>query len=88
MGAVIHIAGNDVQVNAQLRQRCAWCGALLIDYNLERVAVPEGTDPRPATWPGGELIAVDGGLSYVVEHEDSQPLPDGACGTLDPEVTA
>jgi hypothetical protein len=87
MDAVIHIAGNDVQVNAQLRQRCAWCGALLIDYNLERVSVPEGTDPRPATWPIGGLVAVDGGLSYVVEHEDG-PLPDGACGTLDPEVTA
>ena len=85
--AVIHIAGNYVQVNAQLRQRCAWCGATLIDYNLERVAVPTGTDPRPATWPIGELVAVDGGLSYMVEHEDGQLLPEGACGKLDPEVT-
>ena len=31
---MIHIAGPDVQVGAQLRQRCAWCGALLIDYAL------------------------------------------------------
>ncbi len=87
MSAVIHIAGNDVQVNVQLRQRCAWCGALLIDYALDRIAVPTGTDPRPATWPPGELVAIDGGLSYVVDHEDGQPLPDGSCGKLDPEVT-
>lgn len=87
MGAVIHIAGNDVQVNAHLRQRCAWCGATLIDYALDRIAVPVGTDPRPATWPPGELVAVDGGLSYVVEHEDGALLPDGACAKLDSEVT-
>jgi hypothetical protein len=88
MSAVIHIAGPDIQVGSQLRQRCAWCGAVLIDQDLERVAVPVGQDPRPATWPAGELIAVDGNLSYVVEHEDGARLPDGACGQLDPAVTA
>lgn len=41
-GAVTHIAGLDVQVGRYLRQRCAWCGAMLSDYDLARVAVPEG----------------------------------------------
>jgi hypothetical protein len=84
---LVHIAGHDVQVGSHLRQRCAWCGAVLVDYALDRVAVPEGTDPRPATWPVGDLVAVDGPLSYVVEHEDGQPLPDNACGAIDVEVT-
>lgn len=84
---LIHIAGNDVQVGRHLRQRCAWCGAVLADYALDRIAVLEGQDPRPATWPVGDLVAVDGPLSYVVEHEDGQQLPADACGVLDAEVT-
>lgn len=87
MSAVVHIAGPDIRVNAQFRQRCAWCGALLIDYDLERVAVPEGQDPTPGTWPVGDLIAVDGNASWVEPHADGDPLPGNACGTLDAEVT-
>lgn len=88
MSAVIHIAGPDIQVGPQLRQRCAWCGAVLLDYDLERIAVPVGQDPRPATWPAGDLVAVDGGASWVVDHKDGEELPDGACGKLDFAVTA
>lgn len=87
MNAVIHITGMYVRVGALLRQRCAWCGAVLIDYDLTRIAVPEGQDPTPATWPVGELVAVDGGMSYTVPHEDGGALPEGACARLDPEVT-
>jgi hypothetical protein len=87
MSEVVHIAGPDVTVGCYLRQRCAWCGAVLVDYDLHRVAVPEGQDPRPATWPVGELVAVDGPASWVVGHDDGDPLPDGACGSLDPAVT-
>lgn len=76
---LIHIAGNDVQVGALLRQRCAWCGTILIDYDLTRVAVPVGQDAEPATWPVGDLIAVDGPVSYVVEHRDGHVLPSESC---------
>lgn len=88
MSAVIHIAGPQVRVGDHLRQRCAWCGAALIDYDLTRIAVPEGQDPTPATWPGGELVAVDGRVSYVVEHADGDDLPEGSCALIDPAVTA
>lgn len=87
MTAVIHIAGPEVTVGDQLRQRCCWCGALLLDYHLTRIAVPVGADPRPAVWPAGELVAVDGALQHIVEHVDGTDLPNGACGVLDPEVT-
>lgn len=87
MSGVIHIAGPDVRVGELLRQRCAWCGALLIDYDLERIAVPVGQEATPATWPPGDLVAVDGHVSVVVPHEDGDDLPWDACARLDPAVT-
>lgn len=89
-GAVTHIAGVYIQVGGILRQRCAWCGALLMHYDLAAIAAPVGQEGGdwPGTWPIGALVTVDGGLSFIVEHKDGDPLPDGACGKLDPAVTA
>lgn len=87
MTGVIHIAGVHVQVGPLLRQRCAWCGAMLLDYDLSDIAVPEGQDPTPATWPHGDLVWVDGNASGVYPHIDHDPLPEGACARLDPAVT-
>lgn len=85
--SVVHIAGPDIQVGAQLRQRCAWCGAVLFDYALDRIAVPEGEDPRPGTWPVGELVEVDGPAGWVRAHVDGEPLPPNACAQIDHDVT-
>lgn len=89
MSGVVHIAGPDVRVGDQLRQRCAWCGALLQDYDLARLAVPVGQDPTPALWPVGELVDVDflSGASWVVSLEEGEALPANACAQLDPEAT-
>lgn len=61
---VVHIIGQDVQVGPLRRQRCAWCGQLLADDDLSRMAWqlnPDGTDPGPpGMWPVGELLAVTG----------------------------
>lgn len=78
-GPVTHIAGVAVQVGTRLRQRCSWCPAVLVDYDLTRVAVPAGQDLRPGTWEVGGLVRVDGGVSLLVEHEDGADLPDDAC---------
>lgn len=87
MSEMTHIAGSDVTIDHRLRQRCVWCGAVLIDCDLALVAVPVGQDPTPGTWPVGALVAVDGWASWVVSHQDGDPLPDGACAHLDPEAT-
>lgn len=84
---MIHIVGVHVQVGSLVRQRCAWCGATLLDYDLNRIAVPVGQDPAPAVWSPGALVLVDEGLSVEVPHNDGHELPDGSCGKLDPEVT-
>jgi hypothetical protein len=86
--ATTHIAGLDVQVGQRLRQRCGWCGATLDDYDLARIAVPIGQNPRPATWPVGAVVRVDGSASYTVDHAAGDQLPDDSCTRLDPDVTA
>lgn len=95
MTAQVHIAGLDIEVSPYLRQRCGWCGAVLVDYDLTRVARPlePGEDPddpkpwRPATWPVGSLIEVDGPCSALVPHVDGDKLPANACAQIDPAVT-
>lgn len=87
MTAVTHIAGLDVQVGPYLRQRCGWCGAVLSDYDLTRVAVQEGQNPRPAMWAIGALVTIDGNASWTVDHQDGEQLPADACAQLDPAVT-
>lgn len=85
---IIHIAGNHVMVNEHLRQRCAWCGATLIDQDLTLVAVPVDQPPSSyPTWPAGELVAVLGNAKWIEAHKDGDPLPVGACARLDPAVT-
>lgn len=95
-----HIAGLDVQVGQHLRQRCAWCGAVLIDADLTAVAVsiPEGKTAEQAradgdlnypTWKVGALVSrTDGGGVSYVEHSDGDQLPADACAWLPHEVTA
>jgi hypothetical protein len=83
--SVTHIASENVVIGDRyLRQRCGWCGEVLLEYDLARVAVPVGGDPTPATWPHGALVRVDGNASTLVEPLISTPegvpeLPYDAC---------
>lgn len=92
MTGMVHIAGHTVTIGSQIRQRCAWCGAVLIDEDLSRVAVPIEDAGRPfPTWPTGELVEVERvGImraTRLVDHTDGDQLPDNACGRLPHEVT-
>jgi hypothetical protein len=74
---VTHIAGPNITIHDRYqRQRCAWCGEILQDYDLRNVAVPAEQPGPPASWSEGALVTVDGNLSFVV---DSNDLPDDAC---------
>ena len=84
---IVHIAGPAITVGDQQRQRCAWCGAVLIDFRFSLAMVPVGQPGPPPTWPGGDLVARDGNASWIVEHKDGDPLPAEACARLDPAVT-
>lgn len=78
----VHFVGIDVQIGTLLRQRCAWCGDVLLDYDLERLAVPVGQQEGPATWPVGTLVEVDGNATWAVEHDAADPLPENTCARL------
>lgn len=93
---MIHIAGLEVMIGRHVRQRCGWCGALLVDIDMSTVQAavdhlrtPPDTPGYP-TWPVGALVDTPGvgaGYSHVVEHLDGGPMPQDACSRLDPTVT-
>lgn len=90
-GHVVHIAGLPVKVGRIVRQRCAWCGAVIDDVDLSAVAVvlTGAGDPQLwPTWPVGALLGVDGGVRWVIEHADGDDVPPECCASLDPTVTA
>lgn len=89
MSVEVHVAGEAIRVGPRVRQRCSWCGALIEDVDLSRVAVLQGSEGSPwPSWPLGALVARDGGATWVMEHTPGDPIPAGACALLDPEVTS
>lgn len=88
MTGVVHIVGTVIDVGSRTRQCCAWCGALLLDYDRTSGGAEADQDPEPPHFPPGVLLLVDGGMSAVIEHADGNPLPDSACAVADPAATA
>lgn len=82
---VTHIAGIVVTINGRfLRQRCAWCEYVLLDYDLTHTAVRVGEDPTPATWPQAVLVRVDGDetsgrAAWELAYGENDPLPEDSC---------
>lgn len=91
---VTHIAGGALVICGRyMRQRCEWCGIILIEYDLKRTAVhpPTLSEPPalPAHWPPGKLVRVDKHISAVIEDpavidEEVQLPPD--CCAFDPKT--
>ncbi len=89
-----HVAAQEVTFDGRYqRQRCAWCGAVLIDLDLTNVAVqvePGEEAKPPGCWPVGALIRVEGVNPKVtaVVGEPGEKVPDDCCMLLDSEVTS
>lgn len=93
---VTHIAGTDLTISGhRQRQRCAWCGAVLIDNDLRNMAVMvepgHEDDPvePPAVYPAGRLVRVTGGgnMRVFAVLDDVDKIPEDCCANLDDEVT-
>jgi hypothetical protein len=87
---VVHIAGACVYLFGRyIRQRCEWCGIILVEYDLQRVAVPIGQPGEPAHWEPGSLVRVDGALSASIEDvpriDGDVQLPMDSCA-FDPKT--
>lgn len=91
-GPVSHLAGAVVSWQGRfMRQRCLWCGEILIDYDVSRmaVAVEDGEEPRPpATWSVEQFVRVDGHASSLVSTDENDRTPEDACFHLPQEETA
>ena len=90
--SVVHIAGIIVTIGDDLmRQRCAWCGAMLLDYEVSHIGVPaDQANTTPPTFGPGELVEVRDGTSFVVlsgMEGSGGTIPPNSCVNLDPEVT-
>lgn len=95
MSGVVHLAGDTIRVGPVVRVRCAWCGALIDEVDVERSAVCGGVwaddergNPRPL-WKGLVRVEVRGGheIRVAVDDLDDDALPEGSCLALDSEVT-
>lgn len=76
-----HIAGYPVRLEGRfLRQRCAWCGIVLLDYDLSTLASIDGEGP--STWATGALVEVNGNYSGVIEGTE---LPADSCSIMEIE---
>lgn len=93
---MVHIAAQAIDVGVQRRQRCGWCGAVLIDVDVTTCAVAglevsvDGVEQKwdgPSTWPTGALVAHEDSMWWVVEHEDGAQLPANCCAQLPHEIT-
>lgn len=84
--SVTHVAGLPVTMHGiHVRQRCAWCGAIIEDQDLTRMAAPIGQQSSAfPTWEVGVMVRIDGGCYSTV---DGDKMPEDACGMLPPEIT-
>lgn len=79
MTRVVHIAGQGVGVETQYRQRCAWCGEVLVDGDAANEMVAPGSGPRSPFFAANALVAVEGNGKWVVEDHGNE-LPRNFCG--------
>lgn len=92
---IVHIAGVPIRAGNVIRQRCAWCGALIDEIDLERVAwQDDGENENPfidakgdpkTRWQG--LVAVEGGDALIgrwaVPDPDDEKIPEDSCMAFD-----
>jgi hypothetical protein len=87
---VVHIAGACLTLfGIFMRQRCEWCGVVLVEYDLRRIQVPIGQEGPPPYWEPGMLVRVDRHIQAVIENPE---LADGEvqlpldCCAFDPQT--
>jgi hypothetical protein len=89
-GALAHVVGPALRFfssdgHQRVRQRCGWCGALLLD-------VPFTDDEEgPVTWDELAQVRVIGGMIELIDtpplQEDNGYLVEDSCAFIDHSVT-
>lgn len=78
----VHIAGFEVQFAERLRQRCAWCGEVMVDIELGLVAF-EIDDPNKTypVFPTAKQVLHDGAMWLVLDD-----IPGDLPGTVHVDI--
>ena len=97
MSAIVHLAGPMIQFDTVQRQRCVWCGALIDERDLARMAVQvdptaseevqreEATRALQLRWEG--FVAVDGNWRSSVPEPEDGKAPEESCMRLDLDIS-
>lgn len=92
MAELVHLAGPQVEFDGVQRQRCVWCGALIDEKPLARMAtiIEEGESGEQAAerlrrirWEG--WVAIDGKSRWRVNQPDDNKAPERSCMRLLPD---
>lgn len=85
---MVHIAAQDCTIDGRYaRQRCGWCGAILIDEDLAKmmtVVTDDDQDRRFPFFKTGALVRIDEGDG--VTHRSvitDERLPDDCCAVME-----
>lgn len=97
MSSCTHFASIPIFVHGRyVRQRCGWCGAVLVDVDLDGTTVPKpppGLLPNVQLYEPGVLVRLFDDLPSFDPTRLSglvlpdRRIPDDCCGMLPPAVT-
>lgn len=94
-GSITHVAGGTLSYSLPdrkiTRQRCAWCGSLLIETIQPPFPFPVGLEPKLDTFTPYSLVRVDGSYSENVDlpvmGNGDAVLPEDSCMRIDTAIT-
>jgi len=77
-----HIAGEHITIEGRwLRQRCSWCGYVILDYDLSLTASNDGKGPH--VWTAGSLVDISGVNPIYSALNQDDALSDTFCGAAE-----
>lgn len=85
--SVTHIAGNRLNIEGRIIQRCALCGAPMCDsLNVALPLNPDGSALEFHTWPVGRQVRVTTGqpTAWHLLEDTEKLVPDSCLTTMDP----
>jgi len=86
-----HLTGPHLAYGSVVRQRCAWCGASLVDVDIATIAVhPPPEDPDDpfswvSCWPVDRWLHRNDGVSTLVRTAGGE-VPHNSCMNLLPAL--
>jgi hypothetical protein len=95
-GHLIHFAAQPLRAANIIRTRCAWCGAMIEEVDLDRTAYTGDENPfvdeegsPTGRWQG--LVAIEAGnptVKWALPDPEDGKIPSDSCMNIAAEITA